>query len=123
MGFLIGAIDTSMHRVTNIVDDLLSGFEENREDRSLRTYVVFLNAAMEETLRLRTSPPVLGRIAAGDVTLSNGKEIAKGQPVAIYHSLANRDRSVFGDDADMFNPRRKPLRNVAGYGATFGGGS
>jgi cytochrome P450 len=123
IGLLIGAIDTSTHTVTNTVDDLLRWFEEHPEDRTRRTDVDFLNSAMEETLRLRTSPPVLGRIAAEDITLSNGKEIAKGQPVAIYHSVANRDRSVFGEDADQFNPRRQPLRNVAKYGATFGGGS
>jgi hypothetical protein len=105
------------------VDDLLRWFEKHPEDRALTGDVEFLNAAMEETLRLRTCPPVLGRIAAEDFALANGKEIKKGERVAIYHSLADPDRSVFGEDADEFDARRLPLRNVACYGATFGAGS
>lgn len=105
------------------MDELLSWFEKHPEDRASTRDVEFLNAAMDERLRLRTSPPVLGRIAAEDFELANGKEIKEGERVAIYHSLANRDRSVFGEDADQFDPRCVPLRNVARYGATFGAGS
>jgi cytochrome P450 len=123
IAFLIGAVDTSTHLVTHTVDELTRWFAAHPDEATLKGDLDFLNAAMEETLRLRTSPPVLGRIAAVDVTLANGKQIKKGQPVAIFHATANRDSSVFGADADEFNPRRHPLRNVAGYGAAFGGGS
>lgn len=123
IAFLIGAVDTSTHLVTHTVDELSRWFAAHPEDLTLRGDLDFLNAAMEETLRLRASPPVLGRIAAEEVTLANGKQIKHGQPVAIFHATANRDRSVFGADADEFNPRRQPLRNIARYGASFGGGS
>jgi cytochrome P450 len=123
IAFLIGAVDTSTHLVTHTVDELTRWFAGHPEDLQLRSDLDFLNAAMEETLRLKASPPVLGRIAAEDLTLANGKHIKQGQPVAIYHALANRDPSIFGPNADEFDPRRQPLRKVAGYGASFGGGS
>jgi cytochrome P450 len=123
IAFLIGGVDTSTHLVTHTVDELTRWFAAHPEDLRLRGDLDFLNSAMEETLRLRASPPVLGRLAGEDLTLANGKQIKKGEHVAIFHATANRDRSVFGADADEFNPRREPLRNVSGYGASFGGGS
>jgi cytochrome P450 len=123
IAFLIGSVDTSTHSVAQTVYELTRWFEDHPDELERRNDVEFLNAALEEALRLRTSPPVLGRIAAADLTLANGKTIKKGQPVAVFHARANRDRSVFGDDADEFNPLRKRLRKVTGYGAAFGGGS
>jgi cytochrome P450 len=123
IAFLIGSVDTSTHGVVQTVHELSRWFAAHPEEIKRREDIGFLNRALEEALRLRVSSPVLGRIAAEDFVLANGKAIKKGQPVAIYHSLANRDRSVFGHDADEFNPHREPMRNVSRYGVAFGAGS
>src|ERR1700722_2097271 len=42
--------------------------------------------------------------------------------VALDFIQANRDRNIFGDDADRFNPWRKVPPNVRPYGLAFGAG-
>ena len=61
------------------------------------------------------------RIALKDVTLSNGIEIAEGERVACLFTPANRDVSVFGDDAKSFDPYRE-VADVKPWGFAFGGG-
>jgi cytochrome P450 len=123
ISFLVSSVETSTNGVLHLVVELSRWFDDHPEDYGLRSDDGFLTASMNEALRIRPNPPVLGRIAAEDITLSNGKQIKKGQRVAIYHTRASRDESVFGDDAAMFNPRRVPPEHVAAYGLSFGAGS
>ena len=70
-----------------------------------------LPGAIEEMLRWH--PPVLTfrRTAARDVVL-NGREIAEGDKVVVYHVSAHRDERSFGDP-DRFDIGRTPNEHMA----------
>jgi cytochrome P450 len=78
---------------------------------------------LQETLRLHPIFPAFGRVALEDVTLSSGRTVRAGQWVAAFPGPSNRDRSVFGEDADEFNPDRPLAPNTQRYGTGFGAGS
>jgi hypothetical protein len=65
--------------------------------------------------------PALLRIANKDVTLSNGVKVRKDERVACLFAPANKDTSVFGSDADRFDPYREAGGSKP-WGLAFGGG-
>jgi cytochrome P450 len=122
IGVMIGSIRSSSQLAVNVVGDLSAWFGVHPEDACLAGDREFLYRAMHEAIRIHTPTPIIGRVARADVELSSGVRINAGQAVAIYHSLASRDPSVFGPDANEFNPRREVPNGVPRYGATFGSG-
>lgn len=65
----------------------------------------YLNAVVNETLRLYPAVPVTGRIAVQDTTVL-GVPVARGTPVTIPQWAINVDTKLWGDDAMAFNPER-----------------
>jgi cytochrome P450 len=57
-----------------------------------------------------------------DVTLSSGRRLEAGQMIAIRAGEAARDPSIFGEDADRFNPRRQVVPGVYPFGLAFASG-
>lgn len=122
---LAGSINNPVSQVAWGVDDLASWLPTHPEDSSRLGDKDFLNLAVKETLRLhRSSRPYLVRIAAKDVVLeSTGREISEGSWVASWLGAANQDPTVFGEDADTYNPYRTiDDPKVAPFGVAFGGG-
>ncbi|KAF4038939.1 Cytochrome P450 [Phytophthora infestans] len=68
--------------------------------------LVYLEAAIKETLRLFPVAPISGRTAMRDVTMSNGVFLAKGTSVHMPHYTMGRMKSVWGPDAEEFKPER-----------------
>jgi cytochrome P450 len=70
----------------------------------------FLNAAIKESLRMHPNAPSLIRTAPHDdvLPLSGGKTLAvpKGQTLICSGYLYNRLSSLWGDDAEEWNPAR-----------------
>jgi cytochrome P450 len=124
LGIFTASISTSTQATTNAVHRLSNWFAAHPEDRRLREDEGFLRGALLESLRMGPQSPCLIRIATEDFQLSNGKAIAKGQHVAIFHAMgASRDRAIFGTDADAYDPRRHlRVENVPAYGLAFGSG-
>ena len=96
-------------------------FEAHPEDYEKRFDREFLKRAGHEAIRLHLPSPALLRIALKDVVLSDGTEIAEGERVACLFTPANRDTSVFGEDAKSFDPYRE-ADGVKPWGFAFGGG-
>jgi cytochrome P450 len=107
------------------LDDLLPWLEAHSEDRERLEDRTFLNAVIADSLRLhRATRPYLARIAQEDATLASGRQIKKGEWVYGWLGTADRDPSVFGDEADAFNPHRQILKEkVPGWGLSFGAGA
>ncbi len=80
-----------------------------------------LQRCVHESLRLHPASPVAWRRAQEDLIL-NEEPVVKGSAVILDLQAANRDRSVFGDDADRFNPYRELPQGVWPFGLTFGYG-
>jgi cytochrome P450 len=71
--------------------------------------------AIEETLRWWTPVMSMARQATEDIELS-GTTIRAGDGVLLEYSSANRDESKWGDDADLFDIRRKDASHHLGFG-------
>lgn len=85
-----------------------------------RTDMAFLQRCVHETVRLQPSSPVAMRWALDDIELKGGQAVARGDKVVIDLNAVNRDPSVFGDDADRFDPSRALPQGVAPWGLSFG---
>ncbi|ETP13962.1 hypothetical protein F441_11050 [Phytophthora nicotianae CJ01A1] len=68
--------------------------------------LVYLKAAIKETLRLFPVAPISGRTAVRDVTMSNGVFLVKGTSVHMPHYTMGRMKSVWGPGAEEFKPER-----------------
>jgi cytochrome P450 len=81
-----------------------------------------LQRFVHEALRLHPASMEMHRRALTDVTLSSGRQIPAGTKVVIEMIPANRDPTVFGTDADRFDPFRSIPDEVPRWGLTFGTG-
>ena len=78
-----------------------------------------LPLAVEEMLRWTTPVVAFMRTTTRDVELG-GRAIGAGAPVLMLYASANRDESVFGPSAPVFDAARDPNPHVAfGFGAHF----
>jgi len=104
-----------------VIMHLHEWFQAHPEDYEKRFDRNFLKRAANETIRLHLPAPALLRIALRDVTLSDGTEISEGERVACLIAPANRDTSVFGEDASEYDLHRESP-DVKPWGFAFGGG-
>ena len=119
------SVGTSTQSVVHTVDLLLEWFQRHPEDYKDRNDITFLLNALQETIRLRAPfSPYTTRLALEDHVLSDGTEVRAGQELHIEWVAANRDRKVFGEDANEFNPRRpSPANGLQRFGVGFGVGA
>lgn len=82
----------------------------------------FLRRAAFEAMRMRPATPFQIRKTIKTATLSSGRTIAEGEFIALAMGEASRDRTVFGEDADNYDPMRKPVGRVKPAGIAFSEG-
>jgi cytochrome P450 len=122
--FLLAGAHTSATAFVRTLDHLFAWFKDHPADiaRAGRDKK-FVQSAVYETIRLFPSSPVAMRRATQDLQLKSGVTVRAGETVTIDLMSVNRDPSVFGTDAGVFNPLRVPLEsNVDGWGLSFGHG-
>ena len=119
--FYVAATQTTTHAVPHVVAHLDAWVREHPDDAARLADPAFLKLAAYESLRLHVPVHALLRHATEDVELKSGRRIAAGTRVACCFSPANRDRSVFGEDAAEFNPYRV-TEAAKPWGLSFGGG-
>lgn len=120
--YLQGGTHTSSQTLINAVDLLIAARGE-RPDYWTRVKddLAFAQRCMHETLRLRPTTPKAKRRAEADTSVGD-IVIPEGALVILDLVTANREQSLFGDDADTFNPDRTlPSRNPL-WGLSFGAG-
>jgi hypothetical protein len=81
---------------------------------------MLLQRCVHESARLHPSSPIARRRAEWALTLANGKTVNPGELVTVDLLTANRDKKIFGSDAEEFNPYRQTNRKSAPYGLSFG---
>jgi cytochrome P450 len=120
---LPNSIGTNVTILTHALNDLIRYFETHPEDRDFDTDPDFLFGALRDTIRLHSGGTgILVRVATEDITLTSGRFIAKGTRVGLLHDAIDRDVSVFGEDAEQYDPRRVVGNGVRPYGVGFGNG-
>ena len=108
---------------THTMDEIFRWLNRHPEDRPrVRDDVVFLQRCVHETVRLHPASPEAQRHALETVKLGSGLTLPAGSFVVLDLTTANRDPSVFGVDADEFNPYRTIRPGVPAWGHSFGGG-
>ncbi|MGH3756397.1 cytochrome P450 [Actinophytocola sp.] len=120
--FAVAGTQTTAMAVPHAVAHLDAWVREHPEDRNRRTDLDFLQAATYESLRLHLPGPAEIRVASDDVTLRSGRTVRRGEYVALMFAEANRDRKVFGPDADRFDPTRTMPAAIKPWALGFGGG-
>jgi cytochrome P450 len=119
--FLTASVNTTTAATPKTVEALSLWLQGHPEDRAHLGDEAFLRQAAQEALRLHPTVPYLLRQAERDLSLSTGRQVARDSLVRINIGAANRDRAVFGADADEFDPHRSPGISRR-YGLSFGGG-
>ncbi|XP_060647627.1 probable cytochrome P450 313a4 isoform X1 [Drosophila nasuta] len=66
--------------------------------------LVYLDLILNESMRLLTPVPIVARQTMRDVRLSNGIFIPKGVQIAIDIFHLHRDKKIWGENADTFDP-------------------
>lgn len=120
--YLIASTRTTLHAVPHTFQHVNDWATKHNRQFAQIADPAFLRAAAGESLRLHPPSPALVRQALEDVTLQSGLTFKAGQFVGLLFGPGNRDKTVFGPDADEFNPYRKLPDRVKGWGLSFGGG-
>lgn len=121
--YLLAGAHTSATAFNRCMHNIFKWLEAHPEDADrVRNDRVFVQRATHETIRLQGSSPTSQRWALSDITLRSGIEIAEGDRVTIDLLTANRDRAIYGDDAEDFNPDRVLADGVTPWGLSFGQG-
>jgi cytochrome P450 len=115
---------STANALTHALDDLWSAATERPEllERARRDRA-FLQRCVHESLRLHPASPVARRRALHDVELAGCGRVAEGDVIELDLERANRDPSIWGPDADRYEPTRAVPEGVAPWGLTFGSGT
>ncbi|HUY67259.1 MAG TPA: cytochrome P450 [Acidimicrobiales bacterium] len=123
--FLVQLLVAGNETTRNMMSGGLLGFAEAPgEWESLRSRVAASTAravpvAVEEMLRWTTPVVAFMRTTTRPTELA-GRQLGADEPVLMLYASANRDESVFGPDAERFDPARDPNPHVAfGFGPHF----
>lgn len=124
--FLESGSHTSSLSVAGTLTELFVWREQNPDrwsaiSRDERTRKEFLQRCAHEAIRLHPVVPVLRRRTTEAIEIGAHHFDADGV-VFLDCVTANRDASVFGADADKFDPDRKLPDGVPLFGIGFGGG-
>ena len=119
--FLLAGAHTSATAFVRTLHNIFVLGDVSPDDAErVRTDMAFLQRCVHETVRLQPSSPVAMRWALDDLDLPGGTHLAVGDKLVIDLMSVNRDRSVFGDHADAFDPHRELPAGVAKWGLSFG---
>lgn len=121
--FLLTGASTSAAAMSMTLDNIFDWIKAHPQDQArLADDAAFVQRCILETLRLAPISPIAARWATEDFSLSDGTEVRNGDRVHIDMGAANRDQSIFGDDADDFQPDRELPAGVGRAGVSFGHG-
>lgn len=119
--FMQAGSHSSANALTHTFHEVDQWCRAHPEDRQrLLTDDDFIQRCVHESLRLHPASPVAWRQAAEDFELPDGTALKAGDSVTIDLMSANLETTLFGDDADRFNPHRTIAGRIPPFGLTFG---
>jgi cytochrome P450 len=121
--YLQAGSHSTANSMVHALHEIFGWCDAHPEDKMrARDDLMFLQRCVHESLRLHPASPVAWRRPTCPVKLSSGDVAGDTDRIVIDLAAANRDRSIFGADADQFNPGRVLPPGVFPYGMTFGTG-
>jgi len=119
--YLLAGAQTSIHSLVHVFHEIHDWIKKNPEKKiKLKDDPIFVQKCFLESTRLHPSSPIALRKPVCPVKLPDDKEANLGDSVVIDLYNSNRDKKVFGEDADKFNPYREPPSGQNLYGLSFG---
>jgi cytochrome P450 len=120
--FVLAGAHTSIHSLTHAFHEIGQWLRVHPEDRDrIEDDPYFIQRCVFESLRLHPSSPVARRRALCPVDLGVACAAADDE-VIVDLRAANRDKALFGADADCFNPHRFVGSGQFPYGLSLGHG-
>lgn len=119
--YLQAGAHSTANAMIHAVHNLFEWRRQNPTQTALFKDPAFIQKAVHESLRLHPASPVARRRALSPIKL-NQQLVPEGTIVTIDLEAANRDPSVFGSNADQFDPQRALPGNVWPFGLSFGYG-
>ena len=121
--YLQAGSHSTANATTHAFHDVVTWCAAHPDDaRRVRNDPLFLQRCVHESLRLHPASPVAERRPVCPMHLTSGAPATPDDRVVIEMAQANRDTSVFGPDADIFNPHRVLPEGIPPWGLTFGTG-
>ena len=119
--YLLAGAQTSIHSLVHVFHEIHDWIKNNPEEKlKLKDDPIFVQKCFLESTRLHPSSPIALRKPVCPVKLPDDKDAELGDSIVIDLYNSNRDKKVFGDDADKFNPYREPPSGQNLYGLSFG---
>ena len=119
--YLQAGAHSTANSTTHAIHEILTWCNGSPERRARFRDKRMVQRAVHESLRLHPASPVAWRKPM-ERTCVEDKQLDTDDRIVINLQAANRDVSVFGEDADTFNPQRALPGNVWPYGLSFGYG-
>jgi cytochrome P450 len=129
--YLQAGSHSTANATTHAFHDLLVWGNAHPDDRDrIARDPLFLQRCVHESLRLHPASPVAWRRATCPVQVASNASASMSESISantddrviIDLATANQDPSIFGADADRFNPHRELPPGVPPWGLTFGTG-
>jgi cytochrome P450 len=121
--YFLASTGTTARVIPHAVAEVSSWLDRTSEEKTVLADPAFLNAVAAESLRLHPSTPAIFRRAIVTGRLPSGLAVGRGALLRLDVHAANRERAVWGDDADRFDPRRTVPPGYRPWGFAFGAGS
>ncbi len=119
--YFLASAHTSVHSLGHSIHHLLSWCDDHPDARqALVDDPALVQKFVHESFRLHPSSPIAKRVALAEIAFKDGQVAEAGDTVIINLRRGNRDVSVFGEDAEIFNPDRTVKSGVTHTGVTFG---
>ena len=119
--YLQAGSHSTANSMVHALHEIFEWMEKHPEDKEkIYNDPIFLQRCVHESMRLHPASPVAWRKPTCPIELD--KEIRMNQDDLLIMDLhtANRDKKIFGIDAEEFNPYRKLDPNQSIWGLTFG---
>jgi cytochrome P450 len=121
--YLQAGAHSTANSTVHAVHEIMTWCCAHPEDAArVRRDPLFFQRCVHESLRLHPASPTAWRRATCPFAMDDGRTVDENDRVVIDMAAANRDKSVFGPNADVFDPHRVFAPGQMPFGLTFGSG-
>lgn len=119
--YLQAGSHSTANSMTHALHEIFMWCEKNPQNLyKIKRDTLFLQRCVHESMRLHPASPVAWRKSQCPVNLNKSIDMKKDDLIIMDLHEANKDKSIFGMDSNIFNPNRKIAKNQFLWGLTFG---